>query len=250
MSNAEQPALAAEDDAAAAPLASPTFATADRFGVVLPGDWMVLPMDRDQSVRDRRIAGLVRKEFGTDDRYATNRRMKIIKLRKAVTEAVQNGGFFGAIQGRLLGEAALAASFMASKHPTLKGPEGNPLTDAAAIGTSLAARRSQEREVSESSTVELMLGPAARLRMRAKSGIEAEGNRPVPAEALHFYVPLPEADRTVVMVFSTPLLPLADAYIELFDLIAGSARWMRSRTKGWDGVQEPPETRERQEASQ
>lgn len=237
MSDTQQQAASTADDAepAGSP-ASPTFATADRFGVVLPGDWMVLPMDRDQRVRDRRIAGLVRKEFGTDDRYATNRRMKIIKLRKAATEAVQNGGFFGALQGRLVGDVALAASLIASKLPTLKGPDGNPLNEAGAIAASLATRTA-EREVSESSTVELMVGPAARLRMRVRSAVEAEGKRPVPAEALHFYVPLPEADRTLSIVFSTPLLPLADAYMELFDLIAGSARWMRSRTQEKPGAE-------------
>lgn len=196
---------------------------AKRFAMPVPGEWTVLPLD--PKTRDRRIAGLVAKELGKDDRLATLRRQKIVRLRKAAAEASANGAFFAALHGRILGEAALAASVVVSMMPPLRNTDGEPLVDPEMMAATLA-QQTDDGAVLETSVVELVVGRAARLRRRGGSGFHGEDGREVEGEAVHFYVPLSEANRTLVLVFSTPLLRLADAYAELFDLMAAGARWV------------------------
>lgn len=203
----------------------PTVTMADRFSMTLPADWMVLPLD--PRTRDRRIAALVDREFGKRDGNATLRRQKIVRLRKSAAQAAENGAFFAALHGKLVGEVAMAASVLVSMLPPLKGPDHQVLPDAEMIAASLASETGGG-EVLEHSVVELIVGQAARVRMRGGSGMHGEDGREVVGESLHFYVPLPEVDKTLALVFSTPLLPLADAYARLFDLMAVTARWIQT----------------------
>lgn len=206
----------------------PTVTLADRFSMTIPGDWTVLPLDPNPTTRDKRIAGLVNREFGKDDKNATLRRQKIVRLRRAAADATQNGGFFGAFHGRFIDDVPLAASVVVSMMPQLRGPDHEVLPNPEMIAAALA-KGTDKNDVLEHSVVELIVGQAARIRLRGGSGVHGEDGREVVGESVHFYVPLSEVDKTLVFVFSTPLLPLADAYVELFDLMAVTGRWIQTQ---------------------
>ncbi|MGP4044751.1 hypothetical protein [Streptomyces sp. 2A115] len=42
---------------------------------------------------------------------------------------------------------------------------------------------------------------------------------------VEYFVPVPDRDEVLMLTFSTPLEPIADAMVELFDAVAGTLRW-------------------------
>lgn len=191
--------------------------------MVLPGDWTRLPLD--PKTRDRRITGIVERRIGKEDRHAYLRRQYILQLRKAAADAAARGAFFAAVHNSSAKGVPLSASAMAAMVPALTDAGGNVLHDAEAVAAALATGGDgSEGRVLEHSVVDLQVGPAARIRRRAGTGIRVQ-SREVLGEAVQYYVPLPEADKTLALVFSTPILSLADAYTELFDVLALSASW-------------------------
>lgn len=201
---------------------------ADRFSMAIPSGWMILPMD--PATRDRRIAGLVRHRMGKEDRYAYLRRQYILKLRKVVAEAASNGAFFGAVHSGAIKGVPMMASVLVSMLPQVSDAAGNVLTHPEALAADVAAGRGEasQGETLEQGVAELQVGMAARIRRRAPLGIVSDDGREVIGETIHYYVPLPEARRTLAMVFSTPMLSVAEAYTRLFDVMALSANWKRS----------------------
>jgi hypothetical protein len=71
--------------------------------------------------------------------------------------------------------------------------------------------------------VELSAGSAVRLH--ALPEVMAEGEV-VRADNVQFYVPAPGADAILIVTFSTPSQPLAEAFGELFDAVADSIEWV------------------------
>jgi hypothetical protein len=197
--------------------------TAQRLAMVTPGDWIVLPLD--PKTRDKRIARLVEREVGKDDRVAWLRRQTIVELRKLAADAARRGAFFAAVSSRIVGDRPMAASALALMMSAVDEREAELLQDPGALALVLDAQETGAETV-ERSVVELQVGRAVRLRRRVATGIHDQEGRQAPAENVQFYVPLPEVDRLLALVFSTPILPLADAYAEVFDAMAMSASWV------------------------
>lgn len=206
--------------------ASPTATnTAERFKMVVPGDWTILPLD--PKTRDRRIARIVERRIGKEDRHAYLRRQYIVQLRKSAADAAGRGAFFAAIHNSSAKGVPLSASVMAAMVPQATDSGGNVLGDAESMAGELA--NDGEGRVLEHAVVDLQVGEAARVRRRAGTGIHAMDGREVVGETVQFYVPLPEAQRTLALVFSTPILSLGDDYAALFDVMALSARWVHTK---------------------
>lgn len=210
--------------------------SADRFSMAVPSGWVILPLD--PATRDRRIAGMVKHRIGKEDRHAYLRRQYVLKIRKVVAEAANNGAFFLAVHSGAIKGVPMMASVIVSMLPQVSDAAGNVLTDPAALAADAATGRGEasKGETLEHSVVELQVGSAARIHRRAPIGIKAEDGREVIGETIHYYVPLPEARRTLAMVFSTPLLSVADAYTRLFDVMALSARWKQATEKEQAGM--------------
>jgi hypothetical protein len=199
--------------------------TAKRLAMVTPGDWIVLPLD--PKTRDKRIAHLVEREVGKEDRVAWLRRQTTVELRKVADQARQRGAFFAAISSQIAGDRPMAASVLALMMSASDEREAELLHDPEAMALVLDAEE-PGAETLERSTVDLRIGRAVRLRRRVGTGITDQEGREAPAENVQFFVPLPEVDRLLALVFSTPILPLADAYAELFDAMAASASWVEA----------------------
>jgi hypothetical protein len=58
-----------------------------------------------------------------------------------------------------------------------------------------------------------------RTRQSRKLGSEFEDT------VVEYFVPVPDRDEVLMLTFSTPLEPIADAMVELFDAVAGTLRW-------------------------
>lgn len=201
----------------------PVAVTADRLSIAIPGDWTVLPLD--PKTRDRRIAKLVERRLGKVDQLANIRRQTIVKLRRYAAEAARRGAFFAALHGRLADGLPMSATAMASLLPPSRDSEGALLPDAEAMAATLA-RGSERSEVLEHSVVDLQLGQAARVRRRTATDQPSRDGGTIYGAAVDYFVPLPAADKTLALVFATPVLPLADAYTQLFDMMAATATWV------------------------
>lgn len=209
---------------APAPVPGSASSVPQQFSIGVPGDWLVLPLDVDRQARDRRIHHLVEKHAGRQDAFAHLRRRVIVRLRKSAAEAVNAGGFLMAMQSRFADGRPMSASAVFSILPLTKDASGNVLTDAELMAAFLADN--EKANVMEHSVQDLPIGRAARIRRPTNTGVHGNDGREVVSETVQYYVPLPDLNSTVALVFSTPILPLVDAYIELFDTMAKTAKWV------------------------
>jgi hypothetical protein len=203
--------------------------TAQRLAMVTPGDWIVLPLD--PKTRDKRIARLVEREVGKEDRVAWLRRQTTVELRKVAAQARQRGAFFAAVSSQIVGDKPLAASALALMMSAGDEREAELLHDPEAMALVLDAEE-PGAETLERSLVDLKIGRAVRLRRLVGTGIHDQEGREAPAQNVQFFVPLPEVGKLLALVFSTPILPLADAYAEVFDAMAASASWVAASDPG------------------
>ncbi|MFM9640959.1 hypothetical protein ACKI1X_30340 [Streptomyces turgidiscabies] len=108
-------------------------------------------------------------------------------------------------------------------------PQGRRLPALDEIAGGLAAEGNDSREVS---VVELPAGPALRVREefnpardRPPVGAEKEAEYALPSVTLDYQVQVPRAEAILLLTFSTPLVQIADAMVDLFDAVAGSLSW-------------------------
>ncbi|MGH9137633.1 MAG: hypothetical protein ACRD0G_11385 [Acidimicrobiales bacterium] len=200
---------------------SPPTTTATGFALVTPGDWIVLPLAPE--TRDRRIAKLVESHVGRADNIAHLRRQTIVQFRKAAAQAQERGAFFAALHSGSAQGIPMSASVLAFLVPAATGPDGELLGDVDEVAAAISEPGAGE--VLERSTVDLAVGRAVRVRKLVRSGLRGTDGREPRSDSVQFFVPLPEADHLLVLTFATPILPLGDAYAELFDAMAATARW-------------------------
>jgi hypothetical protein len=115
-----------------------------RFRLLTPDNWYVL--DLDPVTRNGSIGRLVERRFGrTDDpRLVQARRDLTALLRGAARDAADNGAVYAALMDLLVADdtgeqVALSASLIAVVAPAPTDPDGNVLTDPAALAVAMIA---------------------------------------------------------------------------------------------------------------
>jgi hypothetical protein len=82
-----------------------------------------------------------------------------------------------------------------------------------------------------SGAVELVKLPAGGQAARRQRRQQTKESRRLGSEfedtIVDYFVPVPDRDEVLMMTFSTPLEPIADAMVGLFDAVAGTLRWQR-----------------------
>ncbi|MFG2649784.1 hypothetical protein [Streptomyces sp. NPDC048436] len=68
-------------------------------------------------------------------------------------------------------------------------------------------------------------GQAVRQRRREAPDPSAQLGNTLPNTLLTYYVPIPATKSWLLLNFSTPMDPLADQMVELFDVVAGTLHW-------------------------
>ncbi|MFF3889478.1 hypothetical protein [Streptomyces sp. NPDC001914] len=180
------------------------------FGLITPEDWYRIPL-QPQEQREASVSALIRRQFaGVDDQPV---------LRRQAEEHLTGAALAGADQGGVV----LYLSFLAAA--------GIPLS------ASLLVSRVHERFDSldvvaaltgQGEVVPVTLpaaGRAARRRRTERSRETRKLGSDFDDTIVEYFVPAPLNDETLMLTFSTPMEPIADAMVELFDAIAGTLRW-------------------------
>jgi hypothetical protein len=68
-------------------------------------------------------------------------------------------------------------------------------------------------------------GKAVRVRRRDAPDPENQMGNTLPTTTVTYYVPIPATKRWLMLNFSTPVDPLADQMVDLFDTVAGTLHW-------------------------
>ncbi|MDQ4012012.1 MAG: hypothetical protein M3228_15265 [Actinomycetota bacterium] len=187
--------------------------------LMLPPGWWHVPLDerRGQSLTallDNRLASLPR------DRVATLRRELDGELGRLAERAAENGATDMYLSVDLVQGLPVAATCLVTVVPTGVGT--------ALPAAELAAMMGDQPD-DEVGVLEVAGAPAARVRRREPVD-EADGfsTGGLPLTRLQVYVPVPNKAETLLLSFSTPIDPIADAMVALFDAIAGSLRWRQT----------------------
>jgi len=189
------------------------------WSLLLPPGWWHIPLDerRHQSIAallDRRLASLPR------DRVATLRRELEGELTRLVERAVANDAVEMYLNVDLLHGVPVAASCLVTVVPVGFGP-ALPATEVAAL--------MGDQPGDEVGVLEVAGAPAARVRRREPiTDTDGLSTGQLAVTRLQVYVPVPNTTEMLLLSFSTPMDPVADAMVTLFDAIAGSLRWKKA----------------------
>jgi hypothetical protein len=186
------------------------------YQLIVPGDWFRIGLE--PGVREPGIARLAARQFRGADNAPHLKRQFRDQLLKAARNAYGNGGMEMYISLQTAAGFPLSASLVV----TLTPPHEN---DSAIVSPQRLAE-SLSGNGAQVTLASLPAGPAVRVRRRTEPGPgDANGYRS-PVTSLDIHVPVPGSGAYLILSFSTPLDPLADAMAGLFDTIAGTLRWI------------------------
>ncbi|MER6532679.1 hypothetical protein ABT215_02420 [Streptomyces sp900105755] len=141
------------------------------------------------------------------------------RMREQAEAAHANGGVEMYVMNQLLGQVPVSAGLVVTLLRPAPGTEAGDLGD---IARSLALRATAEQVT----LVDLPAGPAVRHRyLRRPAADDPDGNR-LAVTHLDVYLAVPNSDQRLLLSFSTPMEPLADALVGLFDAVARTLQWM------------------------
>lgn len=103
--------------------------------------------------------------------------------------------------------------------------EWSACSEADELAEHFAGRYYADADTELSVTKLEVAGKAVRVRRRAAPDPEQQMGNTLPTTTLTYYVPIPATGRWLMLNFSTPVDPLADQMVELFDTVAGTLYW-------------------------
>lgn len=193
------------------PTTDPSPGRAPVFGLITPEDWYRIPL-QPQDRREASIAALIRRQFaGVDDQPILRRKVEE-QLLGTADAGVEQGGVVLYLSFLEAGGIPLSASLLISHlYEKFDG------LDAVA-----ALAGSGEVELTR-----LPAGRAARLVRRERLKQSRKLGSEFEDTVVEYFVPVPDRDEVLMLTFSTPLEPIADAMVGLFDAVAGTLRWQK-----------------------
>lgn len=185
-------------------------ATTGTVGVVLPADWHVVDLATD-ATRHAGVTALVDAQLPRRDDLASVRRRLRRDVEEQARRAAQAGGRFSAFMLDTVGPLPLPAVLTAYRTPGSLATDD----DLRALADVLAER------LGPAGTVEAGTGPLGPV-LRSVS-LRPAGDEDTPDLLVGEYWSDPDDGAGLLLLsFSTPLVPLRDAMLDLFDTIAGS----------------------------
>lgn len=178
--------------------------------LLVPDGWWRVPLaSRDQAAQS--VQRLVDRQFrGLDDQPLLRREAER-ELLGAATRAADAGGQMMWLSHQLVAGLPLSASLVASAGPAA-GPGGFESVQGQLTGTG---------------QVDVARVPAGTVVRRRSRGSDRESDRlgaPDRPLLVDYWLQAPDGN-CVVLAFSTPLEPLGEAMVELFDAVVASVRW-------------------------
>ncbi|MFE1798315.1 hypothetical protein ACFW9L_19435 [Streptomyces sp. NPDC059517] len=182
------------------------------FGLITPEDWYRIPL-RPEASRDASVSALVKRQFAGVDDQPVLRRQAQEQLLGAAEAGVEQGGVVLYLSFLEAAGIPLSASLLISRLQrrfdaldtvsALSGKGDTSHVQLPAAGRAVRRRRTE------------------RTREARRLGSEFEDT------VVEYFVPVPDRDEVLMLTFSTPLEPIADAMAELFDAVAGTLRWQK-----------------------
>ncbi|WP_033319521.1 hypothetical protein [Streptomyces yerevanensis] len=192
------------------------------YQLLLPQGWFrvhIAPERREQSVD-----ALLERQFkGIDNAPQIKMELRKELIRQAA-RAFDEGGIELYISLQQAGSLTIPASLLVTL-VTPRDPKV-PLPSLRDLAESLKAEGGKGRTVS---VVELAAGSAMKVRVDPESASTRmqpeDGDYALPSVTVDYQLSIPRSDMQLLLTFSTPLVQIADAMVELFDAVAGSLAW-------------------------
>lgn len=193
------------------------------YRLLVPEGWFRVDIDPER--RERSVDALVNRRFeGVDNVPHIKQQLRQDLLAQAGA-AFRGGGIELYLSLQQAGPLTIPASLLITLLPA--SPDGAPLAV-----EDLAARLVSDQKA-EVAVVELAAGKAVRVRRATggpdqtpPAGLPGKADEALPSVTLDYQLPVPGTGAHLLMTFSTPLVQIADAMVELFDAVAGSLTWV------------------------
>ncbi|MFE6361838.1 hypothetical protein ACFVP3_17835 [Streptomyces sp. NPDC057806] len=189
------------------------------YNLIVPDGWFQISLVPEE--RDRCILALADLQFRGVDNAPHLKQEMMRDLQKRAKSAYGIGGTELYLSLLTAGPVPLASSLLISVPAADEWP---PCSDADEMAEHLTGR--QGAETAEIGVADLpVAGKAARVRRRNAPDPEQQLGNTLPTTTLTYYVPIPATKRWLVLNFSTPVDPLADQMVRLFDTVASTLHW-------------------------
>jgi hypothetical protein len=189
--------------------------------VVLPDHWWAIPLQPPEA-RQRSVERLVERQFaGVDDQPLLRADARRQLLAQAETAAEAEGRLM-ALSLQRVGDVPVPASLVVHWIDVPAGPDGTPGDGALLVGL-------REAFEPQEPGYALDLGKVAAgrvLRRVHELPAELTGAEPTPSLVADYWLERPDGAGLVQLAFATPMLPLRQPLLELFDAIAGALHWV------------------------
>lgn len=198
--------------------AAPGDAPPRSYRLIVPSDWYRIDLDPGRS--PTAVRALADRQFRGIDNQPALRRDLITLLDRQCDQARTVGGLELYIATTTIGPMPLAASLLVTLLPA---PIHDPIATAALDPTDW--RDDLRADGHHADLVDLPAGTAVRTRRRTMPTTDDPLGNTLPTTNLDLRIPVPQSAAYLLLSFATPLDPLADALVDLFDSVATSLRW-------------------------
>lgn len=186
--------------------------------VTLPDDWWVIPLI-DSAARDASIDVLIDRQFAGITGQLLLRSEMVSALRAQATRAAENSGRLLALSRQHVGGIPIAASLVVS-WIDLTTAEGSPLVE---LRDGLLPDPSLPLPPGEAiDSTRLPIGPV----LRRVHTTEAE--HAVQSLVVDYWLERPDRTGLAHFAFGTPMLPVREQMLELFDAVVSAVRWVHA----------------------
>lgn len=200
------------------------------YQLLLPEGWFRVHIEPER--RQQSVDALVERQFKGIDNAPQLKAQLRQEMTGQAARAFDEGGIELYLSLQQAGPFTVPASLLVALGLP---PQGGRLPALDDIAARLAAEAKDSQEVS---VVELPAGPALRIReeydpARDRQAVKAvktekDADYALPSVTLDYQVQVPRAEAILLLTFSTPLIQIADAMVDLFDAVAGSLSWTDS----------------------
>ncbi|MBQ0848366.1 hypothetical protein J8N05_09090 [Streptomyces sp. BH-SS-21] len=186
------------------------------YGLIVPDGWFKIRLEPE--LRDQGIVALADQQFRGVDNAPHVKERVMRDLQKQAKTAFRRGGIELYISTLTVGDVPLASSLLVSICPPDSWPRNATVHQLAEY---------LEAPAKHVALVDLpVAGKAARERYREDPDPEVQMGNTLPTTTVAFHIPIPATRNVLSMTFSTPVDPLADQMVELFDAVAETLHWI------------------------
>lgn len=187
------------------------------YTLIVPDGWFQIKLDPE--FRDRGIIALADQQFRGIDNAPHLKEELMSRLQKRAKESFKAGGIELYISTMTAGPLPLASSLLVTLLPPDRGPGATTPHD-------LVAGLTADDAGADVRVVALPAAGQAVREHRREVAVPGEqlGNT-LPTTTVTYHVPVPATPAWLMLTFSTPMEPLVEPMVELFDTVAGTLQW-------------------------